>query len=399
MAGIAGLVLAALMPLGAQTPEARAIWVTRWDYKTAEDVEHIIENCADLNFNVVLFQTRGNGTVFYRSEIEPWAWELTSDGPETTGQDPGWDPLELAVRLAHERGIELHSYMNVFPAWRTQQYAPRDSGQLWWEHPDWFMADAAGERMLARDRSVPPNRPDWYTFISPGVPEVQDYIASVFEEVAKNYEIDGIHFDYIRYPFEIHEVEEGYEERQETLGNWSFDARSLARFQQETGIAAPDLDPQAWTDWRVEQITTTVRKTRELVDAAREGVMLSAAVFPDVESAYNTKCQDYIGWMEEGLLDCAMSMGYTASNELFRTRTEGLMEHDPGVGHIVPGLSLGNDFDTVNAQIGMAREMSGKGFAGFAYSHLFDRDNGHVRNERGDALAEGPLAEAAPLPW
>jgi hypothetical protein len=65
----------------------------------------------------------------------------------------------------------------------------------------------------------------------------------------------------------------------------------------------------------------------------------------------------------------------------------------------VPGLSLGNDFDTVNAQIGMAREMSGKGFAGFAYSHLFDRDNGHVRNERGDALAEGPLAEAAPLPW
>jgi uncharacterized lipoprotein YddW (UPF0748 family) len=53
--------------------EARMLWVTRWDYKTPEDVRAIVANAASLNFNVILFQVRGNGTVFYPSAIEPWA--------------------------------------------------------------------------------------------------------------------------------------------------------------------------------------------------------------------------------------------------------------------------------------------------------------------------------------
>ena len=100
--------------------EGRAIWVTRFDYKSPEDVEKIIKNCKDYNFNQVLLQVRGNGTVYYKSEIEPWAYELTSDSPVTTGKDPGWDPLKNACELAHKLGLQLHVYMNVFPAWRSQ---------------------------------------------------------------------------------------------------------------------------------------------------------------------------------------------------------------------------------------------------------------------------------------
>jgi uncharacterized lipoprotein YddW (UPF0748 family) len=415
-AAFAALLLTTLIPAQSTAdPEARALWITRWDYTEPDHVRAIVENAASLNFNILLFQVRGNGTVFYPSAIEPWAWELTSDGPETTGQDPGWDPLALAIEEAHARDIELHVYMNVFPAWRSQDYPPRDSGQLWWEHPDWFMCDSSGRRMIPRDPSVPYADPIyggpldntrreappglWYSFISPGVPEVQDYLASVFEEIAANYEIDGIHFDYIRYPAEIREVSEGYGERARELGNWSYDPVSLARFTRETGVVAPDASPEAWIQWRCDQITATVRQTRERVDAVRPGVIISAAVMPNPQDAHDTKYQDYIPWMEDGLLDCAMTMGYTASAELFRTRTENLMWQRPSQGYVVPGLSFGNGPGPAIAEIEIARELGGDGFAGFAYSSLFDRNNGHIRRPLADALAEGPLAEPAPRPW
>ncbi len=379
--------------------EVRALWITRWDYTEPQHVRAIIRNTAAMNFNVALFQVRGNGTAFYRSQIEPWAWELTSKGPETTGKDPGWDPLELAIREAKRHGIELHAYVNVFPAWLSQRYPPRDSGQLWWERPHWFMCDAAGGRMIPRDQQVNPDVRDWYSFISPGVPEVQDYLAGLFEELVSRYEVDGLHYDYIRYPREIREVAEGYEERAAELGNWSYDAVSLARFARETGVAAPDLDPERWVDWRAEQISETVRKIDERVRSHRPGLVVSAAVMADPHDARQTKFQDYLRWMQRGHLDVAVTMNYTGNDETFRQRSQMLLEARPQQGLAVVGMSLAHEPEQVVRQIEMTRELGTDGFACFAYSRLFDRDAGHKPRELSRVLREGPLARGAKLPW
>ena len=101
LAGCAGRApLPTAAPPSPRGTEVRSIWVTRMDYRTPGDVKSIIGNVASLGFNVVFFQVRGNGTVFYKSELEPWAWELTGETPETTGKDPGWDPLALAIAVA-----------------------------------------------------------------------------------------------------------------------------------------------------------------------------------------------------------------------------------------------------------------------------------------------------------
>jgi uncharacterized lipoprotein YddW (UPF0748 family) len=393
----------AVAPAAAQVAEPpvelRSIWVTRWDYKTAEDVVRIMDNVAELGFNAVIFQVRGNGTAYYRSEIEPWAWELTSDGPETTGKDPGWDPLEVALREAHARGLELHAWLNVFPAWRTQRYPPRASGQLWWERPDWFMSDAAGRRMVPRDRSVNPGVGDWYSFLSPGVPEVQDYIASVFAEVAANYAVDGVHYDYVRYPFEIREVADGYRARGDSLGNWSYDAVSLARFARETGVAAPEADPGAWRDWRVEQVSATVRKIHAAVSAHRPGVIFSASVMPDPADARATKYQDYAVWLEEGILDAAITMNYTPDVAVFRRRAEMLLAPRAVRGVVAQGLILSHGADAALQQLDAAAALGADGYAIFAYSNLFDRNNGHVRRPLADLLAPRLQRGPARTPW
>jgi uncharacterized lipoprotein YddW (UPF0748 family) len=378
--------------------EIRAIWVTRFDYKTPDDVRAIIRNCADLNFNVILFQVRGNGTVFYKSEIEPWAWELTGEDASATGQDPGWDPLALAVEEAHRRGVELHAYMNVFPAWRSQDFPPARAHQLWTAHPDWFMVDAAGNKMVPRDHRFGPH-PDWYAFISPGIPAVQDYLASVFEEVARNYDVDGIHFDYIRYPAEIHEVAAGSEARERRLGNWSYDPISLGRFMQETGIERPDDDPAAWRRWRGEQVTATLRKIHARCLAVHPELIFTAAVAADPEHGRDDLMQPSLVWLDEGLLEACTTMNYTSDNDRFRNLTEKFLGLKGERGLLVPGMSFGGNAETVLQQIGITRELPTAGFAGFAYSSLFNRQEGHARRPKADALAAGPLAEPARVVW
>lgn len=400
MLGLLGALPGTLAEAAQREKQVRAIWVTRWDYKKPRDIKKIVDNCAKMRFNVILFQVRGNGTVFYPSDIEPWAWELTSEGPETTGKDPKWDPLKLAIKEAHKRGIELHAYANVFPAWLSKKYPPKDSGQLWWEHPDWFMCDAAGNRMIPRDKELDENvSRDWYSFISPGVPEAQDYLADLFEELVKNYDIDGLHYDYIRYPREIHEVAEGYEAREKKLGNWSYDPVSLARFSHETGVAAPDLDLEKWIEWRAAQITEVTRKVSERVRKLKPDLIISAAVMADPEDAYRTKMQDYVTWMEKGYLDAAITMNYTGDNDKFTARCNALLERRPDHGWVVPGMSFAGEVEKIGQQIAITEELKTDGFAGFAYSHLFDRDNGHVPKEKTEAFVQTLMPGKTDTPW
>ena len=97
-------------PGGAGGP-VRGIWVTRYDYKTPDDVVRIMDNCQKAGFNAVLFQVRGNGTVAYESKIEPWAEQFNFK----TLDSIRWS---WPSRRAHSRDMQLHAWVNVMPAWR-----------------------------------------------------------------------------------------------------------------------------------------------------------------------------------------------------------------------------------------------------------------------------------------
>ena len=163
--------------------EARAVWVTRWDYKTEDDVVEIIKNAASCNFNMVLFQVRGNGNAFYPSDYEAWAEELG-------GADPGFDPLAVAIEEAHRRGIELHAYVNVYPAWKGTEL-PKAPTQIFNLHPEWICMGKSGRRIGLNDH---------YVYLSPGIPDAKDHIYNVFMDIVSRYPIDGLHLDYVRYP-------------------------------------------------------------------------------------------------------------------------------------------------------------------------------------------------------
>jgi len=337
---------------GCQTPgprladPTRAVWVTRFDYRTADDVVRIMDDCKRAGLNTVVFQVRGNGTAFYRSRLEPWAEELG-------GKDPGFDPLELACREAHARDMQLHAWVNVMPAWRGTKL-PKSPNQLLYRHPEWFWYDQHGDRQQLSD---------FYVSLNPSLPEVRRYIVSVFREIVAGYDVDGLHLDYVRFPNEPPATPRGSDI------DYSQDARTLAQFKRDTGHT-PESDPDGWKRWRAEQVTKLVSDIKSMIRWTKPHVALTAAVGSKPEGPLERHYRDSGRWAQEKLIDAVFPMNYHA--ETFNERAKAWAEAKSPV-PVVTGINVGrNDAATVAGQIDFSRGLTPH-FCLFAYSALFDR--------------------------
>ena len=271
----------------AKSDDVRAIWVTRFEWQSEAEIRTILRNCADLGFNTVLFQVRGQADAYYASKIEPWSERLG-------GKNPGFDPLDVACQEAHRLGLSLHAWVNAMPAWRGKM-PPADRSHVCYRHPDWIVVGRDGRRQTFNDH---------YLCLNPCLPAVRDYVTSVMRDLVARYPVDGLHLDYIRF------IE----------GDWSYDEKTLSLFGFISG-GSPDEKPEAWTAFRRGAVTELVRSIRETVKATRPEAVLSAAVFPTAESRRKV-LQDAEGWAQAGLVDFVFPMTYSDNDASFRNEIE-----------------------------------------------------------------------------
>lgn len=339
-----------------RTGPLRAIWVTRFDYRTPADIRRIMKDCQDAGLNAVLFQVRGYGTAFYRSAIEPWADELG-------GTDPGFDPLAVAVAEAHAHGLELHAWVNVMPGWRGPN-PPRNPRQLYNAHPEWFWYDQKGERQPLIQMNEG-RREGWYVSLNPCLPEVRAYLVSVFEEIVRGYPIDGLHLDYIRFPNETSPRGVSY----------PYDPKTLALYKAATGRAPAD-NRGIWTQWRTEQVSHLVYETRVMMRRVHPQMKLSVAVGPDPVAAKSAHYQDGETWAAKDWVDYLLPMNYTDDEATYIRRAQAWRQRSHGK-LVVMGIGL----HTVRSSRETVRQVEladrwGQGFGLFAYSSLFAAPGG-----------------------
>ena len=331
-----------IRPMSMPSP-VKAVWVARFHYHFPDDIRTIMRNCRQAGFNTVLWQVRGNGTVAYRSRIEPWSAAYEH-------RDPGFDPLQIAVQEAHRQGLRIEAWMNVMPGWRGPK-PPPIKNQLWHTHPEWFLHDAGGKRQPLGK---------FYVILNPCLPEVRRHIANVVDELVTNYDVDGVHLDYVRYAWE-------------TTPNarkvYPRDSETLRIYRSQTG-KQPDGDPPAWDRWRADQLTRLVGEVKDRLQRRRPGATLTAAVWSSPRRGYEEYFQDSIAWLRTGLVDAVMPMAYTPKLDEFENYIGAYQTLVPS-GHIIPGLGIykHETAEQIGRQLERCR-LWGGGFALFSYDSL-----------------------------
>ena len=292
-----------------ENEEFRATWVITWDHidrnkNTAENISHlqqIINDHKTANMNAIIFQVRQSGTAYYSSAYEPWGYYAGY-------QDPGYDPLTKAIELAHEKGMEVHAWFNVFQTSSTRPGSPA------YEHPEWICRDQNGTAMSS------------YRSLSPGLPAVREYTIKIAMEIVNNYDIDGLHLDYARWNEHTNSIRQSLDAESEIAGlDGMISEEILSQLTQNpSGRYLYDyLHPysggipsgySSWEDWWRWSVTEFVSSLHDSIQRVKPHVRLSAAVLGKYNwsgwQGYGTVFQDGALWFNEGYLDHLMPMHY-----------------------------------------------------------------------------------------
>ena len=303
------LIIISLAWSSSSNTEFRSTWVITWDHINRYEnsgqnlyrLRAIMDDHVDANMNAVIFQVRQGGTAYYESSYEPW-------GHYAGYQYPGYDPLAVAIEEAHSRGLELHAWFNVFQTSSTYDGSPAA------EHPEWVCRDQNGTPMSS------------YRSLSPGLEDVREYTINVAMEIVRNYDIDGLHLDYVRWnehtnsqrnnltvDQELERLDGVINKNEIEYLNSNMSGRYLYDYQHPYSAGVPD-GFVSWEEWWRWSVTTFVSTLHDSIQSVKPHVKLSAAVLGKYNwsgwQGYGTVYQDAALWYNEGYIDHLMPMSY-----------------------------------------------------------------------------------------
>ncbi len=302
--GLAGLVCG--WSVAAQGNEMRAVWVDAWGtgFLNASQVTQLIADCRTYNYNAIIVQMRRRGDAFYTPGIN-------GNDPKTTAIASNFDALQDILTKARSGSprIEVHCWVTTHVIWSSTTPPPQP-GHVFNAHPEYLMRNSTGANYLAEGYYLDPGHPD---------ATLWNYVMAT--NIVRRYEVDGFHWDYIRYP----QQDSGY------------NPTAIARYNAEFGLTGQPVPADAqFANWRRRQVTDFLRWVNSDLLAIRSNLVISAAVFGSRTDAFNARFQDWAAWNNEGLLDICMPMGYTSDNGIFQARVDDAFNHQ-GVRRVYQG--------------------------------------------------------------
>ena len=362
----------------AGSPEVRALWVVRTTLATPDGIKRMVARASAGGFNTLIVQVRGRGDAYYRSR-----WEQRADQLES--QPEGFDPLDATIKEAHRVGLTVHAWLNTFLVANVDEL-PRSRKHAIYEHPEWLMVPRA---VAGRLYGLDPRDPRYVAeiinyskgdrsqleglYLSPANPAVKERIYSVWMDVLERYEVDGLHFDYVRYPSTAFDYGRVSLDRFQALvekGLTEGERKVLAAATERDPLTYANAFPERFAQFQRDQVTEVVERVGYGVKARRSAAVLSAAVFADAEDAYNNRFQDWRLWLRRGLIDVACPMAYTPDTETFRKQI-GVAIGSASGREVWAGIGAYRiPPESTIEKIRAARELGARGFILFSYDSL-----------------------------
>ena len=326
----------------AKPGEFRAVWCHSAYGVKNRTWDDAILNLKANGFTAVFPNMLWGGVAYYPSKVLPVAPDISAKG----------DQIAECLAACRKHGLQIH-------VWKVDWNLGRDV-------PASFVAQLRAEHRL--QMSDTGEDEPW---LCPSNPLNAALERDALVEVARNYAVDGIHFDYIRYPD----------------GRHCFCPPCRERFEHATGkavvkwpadVQVKGVRREEWIKWCQENINTVVRTTSEEVRKVRPGIKVSAAVFRQWDQDSRTIMQDWKLWCERGWLDFVCPMDYTESETGYDSWIR-QQKTWAGPAGLVPGIGITSSRTTLAPdatvrQIEITRRHETQGFILFNYGEREARE-------------------------
>jgi len=348
------------------------IWVTVFSEKkvlySKEAATDLIRFCKQSKINEIYLQLYRAGQAYYDSKISDRAKY------EEIIQTAGVDTVEFLLKEAHKNRIKVFAWMNIL------SLAQNKKADIIAKYGRSILTRDQYSRVSLRTESA--NDSDKYylrddqLFLEPGDPSVIEYNLSLIKEFIAGYpSIDGIHLDYIRYPFPVPFIP-GSRFNKHGL-TYGYGKKNIERFIAKTGFSplSKEMNTAAfllWDNWKRRQITDLVEKISRTVRKNFPEKLISCAVIPYLERAYNTAFQDWALWLEQGIVDYVVLMNYTRDQRLTQETVSSALAHRAkGKIFIGIGAYLMNDSrDVLSEQYKLIKKINPDGIVFFQYDDM-----------------------------
>lgn len=175
--------------------EMKAVWISYLEFSATKQTEEqfrtkintMFDNCVSYGMNTVIVHVRPFSDAMYKSDYFPWSKYASG----TQGVDPGYDPLEIMVELAHKKGLKIQAWLNPYRV----TLASTSASSLASGHPAKKWMNSSNESTNRNVLSYGGN-----LYYNPSKSAVRTLIVNGVKEIITNYDVDGIHFDDYFYP-------------------------------------------------------------------------------------------------------------------------------------------------------------------------------------------------------
>lgn len=353
--------------------EFRAAWVAtvaniNWPGKRGVSTEQQKKEAIQLldflkshNFNAVIFQVRPQADALYESKLEPWSYFLT--GKQGKAPTPFYDPLQFWIEAAHDRGLELHVWLNPYRA-----HSPA-GGEV-------------SETSLVKKKSdLVVKLKDGHWWFDPSLKGTQEHANSVVMDIVKRYDIDGVHFDDYFYPYPSYNGDADFP-----------DSASWNAYVAGGGNLSKG-------DWRRNSVNEFIQQVYTNIKAEKPYVKFGLSPFgtwrpgyPSIAEGldqYNQLYADARLWLNQGWIDYFTPQLYWKINSQtlsFPVLLGWWMGENKMERHLWPGLNVGADTTAANTTEVVNQIMISRG--------MLAKSNGGVHWSIGSLTKDARLAKA-----
>ena len=365
--------------------EFRAAWVAtvaniNWPSKPGlsiaqqkKEANALLDLLDSTNYNAVIFQVRPQADALYKSDLEPWSYFLT--GEQGVAPNNFYDPLEFWVEEAHKRSLELHAWINPYRAHHKSGSAISD----------YSLVKTKPEQVVKLKEG--------YWWFDPSLEEVQDHLYTVVMDIARRYDIDGIHFDDYFYPYPSYNGDDDFPDDK----SWEIYLKSGGKLSRN--------------DWRRSQVDKTIERIYTNLKLMKPHVKFGLSPFgiwrPNNPKSikgfdqYDKLFADAKLWLNKGWIDYWSPQLYWTINDIdqsFPVLLNWWNEQNYQNRFVWPGISIFKGSDELQNQIMITRGMNSEN-PGTVHWSIAPLVNDKSLSK---SLIEGPYKSEAlvpPLTW